>query len=492
MRAQSVIVDWYPFALFGLLAAWAALLPSALARLRRRLARARPGTGFLLAAVVFGAVALRFAEPGIHRVYYDEFEHLDAARTLASTGRFAETLAGGLPGWDVLAAPSWPGGHHAALAAVFRLLGSSTAVAFGWSALLGGLAPLFVFWAALELGADERGALAAAFAWAVSPLALRYSAACDLTSPSIFWISVALAALHAREAEPGPAADAFAALSLAYAVQVRPENVLLIGYAALALRRRALLLPALVGAAFPAAIAVLNRGAGLPGYSAQTTAPLAALARQLPGNIGFLAASLGFSLILAPAVVVGARRPAVVRLALLSAAYLALYSCFYRGRFTAGTEDRYALSVMLPLTVAAAFGLGRGPLPAALLLAGLAWRGPGGPDPESARAERFAAEARASLPADALVIAFNPSAARELLARPAAAAQLALEDQDGFEAQIARAGSPPLVLFEDWAWRWSPGPAAELRARLGARYDETPLITDGVDAVVALSPRAAR
>lgn len=490
MPVQSLIVDWYPLLLFALLAAWASLLPSALSRLRRRLAHTRPGTGYLLCAVVVGALALRFALPSVHRVYDDEFEHLDAARTLAETGRFAETLIGGIPGWDVLQAPTWPAGHHVALAAAFRVFGHSTSVAFAWSAALNGLTVLFLFWAALEAGAEERGALAAAFAWAVCPLALRYAAACDLTSPSLFWIAAALAALHARQAEPGPAADAFAALSLAYAVQVRPENALLIGYAALAVDRRALLLPALIGLVFPAAIALLNRGAGLPGYSAQTTQPLASLARQLPGNLTFLAASLGFSLIVAPAACLAVARPAARRLTWLSVAFLVLYSCFFRGLFSAGSEDRYALSVMLPLTISAAFGLSRAPVAAVLLLTGLAWRGPGGPDPDRRRAEDFAVAARARLPANALVIAFNPSAARELLARPVAGAHVVLEDENAFRAEWARRGCPPLAFYEDWAWRWNPASAAELRRRFDARYMETIAADDGLDSVVLLSAPA--
>ncbi|NNN05057.1 MAG: hypothetical protein HKL90_04070 [Elusimicrobia bacterium] len=490
MPVQSLIVDWYPLFLFALLAAWSALLPSALSRLRRRLARTRPGTAYLLGAVVLGALVIRMAQPRIHRVYYDEFEHLSAARTLTKTGRFAEALVGGVRGWDVLQAPAWPGGHHAALAAVFRVFGDSTAVAFNWSALLSGLTVVFIFWAALESGAEERGALAAAFAWAVSPLALRYAAACDLTSSSLFWSAAALAALHARESEPGFASDAFAALSLAYAVQVRPENVLLIGYAALTLRRRSLILPALAGAVFPAVIALLNRAAGIPGYSPETTKALADLQRQLPVNIAFLASALGFSLVIVPAAALGAARPPVRRLALLSALFLAVYSSFFMGRFNAGGADRYALAVMLPLTVAAAAGLARAPLAAVLLLAGLAWRGPGGPDPERAREERFAASARDALPPGALVIAFNAPAARELLDRAAADANLVLADEDDFVRRLALVGSPPLVLYKDWAWRWNPGPAAELRRRLDARYDETPAADDGVDSVSLLSARA--
>ncbi len=231
------------------------LLPFALGRLRRRLASARPGTGYLLLLLVAGALALRFAAPWRHLVYYDEFDQLDCARNLAEAGVNARTLAGGLPGFDVLGPMPWPAGHPVALAAVMKVFGTGTRVAFAWSAALSSLTVLFVFWAALELYGEERGAFAVAFLWAVSPLALRYAGACDSTSPSLFWCAAAFAAMAARESEPGTVLDVFAAVTLAYAVQVRFENALLLVYAAFALRRRSLLVPAAVGLVFPAAIA---------------------------------------------------------------------------------------------------------------------------------------------------------------------------------------------------------------------------------------------
>ncbi|MEQ1919511.1 MAG: glycosyltransferase family 39 protein, partial [Elusimicrobiota bacterium] len=220
MSAAGALAHLYPAALAVLLAAWLAQLPSALGRLRRRMTGSG---GYVLAALLLAALTLRLAAGPAHRVYNDEFEHLDIAHQLAESGSFSVTLAGGLPGYDVLGRPTWPGGHHVALAAVFKSFGGSESTAFAWSSFLSVLSALFVFWAALELFEDERGALAAAFAWAVLPLAVRYGTATDLTSSTMFWIAASLAALHAREKESGRGLDAFAACTLAFAVQVRPE-----------------------------------------------------------------------------------------------------------------------------------------------------------------------------------------------------------------------------------------------------------------------------
>lgn len=467
----------YPAALALLLAAWLALLPSALGRLRER-------AGYLLGALLLAALALRLAAGGVHLVYNDEFEHLDIARHLASSGRFVETLAGGLPGYDVVARPTWPGGHHVALAAFMALGGG----AFLWSALLSSLSALFVFWAALELYDDERGALAAAFAWAVLPLAVRYGRATDLTSSSLFWIAASLAALHARAKEPK--LGVFAAVTLAYAVQVRPENALLIGYAALIRAPLAVYLPALVGAAIPASIALANRADALPGYSAATTAPLAHLARQIGPNLSFLAARAEFLLLLVPAAFAAFTKRPAARVAALSAALFLLYGCFFRGRFDTGTEDRYALSVLLPLAVASAPVLAGAAIPVVLLAAGLAFAAPAPPEAEHEASRRFLERSAHLIPERAFVAAFNPPFVREVAGRPAAAPFLLLEDLPAFELQRARVGADPrLVLYKDWAWRSRPEEAARLEKSLSAGYDAAALADNGLDSLVLLTPR---
>ena len=474
------MAEAYPAALALLLAAWLALLPGALGRLRER-------AGFLLGAVLLAALALRLAAGGAHLVYNDEFEHLDIARHLASSGRFVATLAGGLPGYDVVARPTWPGGHHVALAAFMKLGGG----AFLWSALLSSLSVLFVFWAALELCDDERGALAAAFAWAVLPLAVRYGRATDLTSSSVFWIAATLAALHAREKEPR--LNAFAAVTLAYAVQVRPENALLVGYAALIRAPLAVSLPALLGAAVPASIALANRADALPGYSAATTAPLSHLARQLGPNLAFLFSRAEFLLLLVPAAFAALTKRPALRLAALSAALLLLYGCFFRGRFDTGTEDRYALSVLLPLAVASAPLLAGAAVPAVLLAAGLAFAAPAPPEAEHEASRRFLERSARLIPERAFVAAFNPPFVRAVAGRPAAAPFLILEDLPAFELQRARVGADArLVLYKDWAWRARPEEAARLEKALSDGYGATALADNGLDALILLTPRGER
>jgi asparagine N-glycosylation enzyme membrane subunit Stt3 len=384
----------------------------------------------------------------------------------------------------------WPAGHPVALAAIFKFFGDATAVAFAWSAVLSALTVLFVFWAALELFGDERGALAAAFLWAASPLALRYAGACDSTAASLFWCAAAFASLAARESEPGPALDAFAAATLAYAVQVRFENAFLIVYAAFAVRRRALLAPAALGLVFPAAIAWVDHLETLPGLTPSSFAPWANFIHQAPGNLAFLAAPVSLGLIAAPAALASLGRAPARRLALLAAALFVLYGCYYHGAFTRDTDDRYYLSMLLPLSLAAAPALSAAAIPAVLLMAGLAWRSAPGADAAHQASQDFLTRSAQMIPERAYVLAFNPPFVRETAGRPSAWVDLLVDDPAAFERGRAAAGAvPELVLYKDWAWRSRPDEAERLKGALREAYDERTLAENGTDKLVLLTPR---
>jgi hypothetical protein len=485
----AFLVGIYPKLLWALLGGWLLTTPSAVRRFHERLARAKPWTGAVLLACFALAAYLRLRLAPANQVLYDEFEHLDISRHLAGAGVFAQTLIGGLPGWDVLAAPTWPGAHHAALAVFMRFAGPSTAVAAAWSGLLSALTVPLVFWAALEIFDDERGALAAAAAWATWPLALKYAAACDLTSSSIFWTAAALAGIHAVAATGDDAVAAFAGLSLALACQTRLENALLLGYAAWVTRRLWVLAPASVGLLVGAGLALSNRAAGLPGFSADTTAPFVHLARQIGPNLRYLIAPSGFSLFILPGVLLSAKRPAVFKLALLSTAFLLVYSSFYRAKFAGGPQDRYALSVLLPLFLASAAGPARAALAVGLLAAGVGLFAPRAAD-SAAELRRLAAQAAPALPPRAFVLAFNPPAARELFSRPAAWPDLVLENPTDFAAKALAVGADGnFVFFRDWAWRARAEQAAKLEAAFLHGYDRTVIAEQGLDSVVLLTPQ---
>lgn len=487
------LAAWYGPLLWTLGACWLAAAPAAFKRLTRRLDDAPSGTAAKLVAVTALALAARLwlVESG-HRVYFDEFEHLDIARALAAGAGFVETLAGGLASWDAKSLPTWPGAHHAGLALALKLAGPSAAVAFAWSALLSTASVPLVFWAALELFDDAAASLLAALLWALCPISLAYAGACDLTSSSLFWSAAALAGLAAARRDP--ACAAFGAFAAALAAQTRFENALLplATVWALPRARRAWALPGLALLAIPAGLALTNARLGLPGFASGAAGGAAGNAlRHLGPDLVFL---LSPARAWAPAACLGlvacVRRREARGLALLAGAYLLAYASFFRGDFSRGTEDRYAASVLLPLAIAAAAAPPALRGAAALLTVGLALMRPlPGLPPEHEAMRRFAVEAGALVPADAVVLAFNPPFAAETLHRPVAAAQLALEDLPRLEAERARAGArPELYLLKDKAFRMSGEAGPRLMRLLETGYRAEVVAATGEDALLRLSP----
>jgi hypothetical protein len=468
------------------------LLHFELRGVRRRLKDAPPAVWAVLAAALLAGALLRCGRAPRHEVFYDEYEHADIAANVARTGHFAETLAGGPPDLSIYDLPSWPGAFHALLALPVRLGADAERLAFGVNALLGTLTVALVFGAAALAFESGWAGAAAAVLWALWPDHVRLSAAGDLTPFSNLWLAAALLAAAARR-------PWLLALCCACAVNTRFENLALLPFAAWLLgreRRSGALTLACLAALPPMALILLNRGSGIPGFTAGAGESLRSLGENLLGDLRLgrwdwlCVAALAAACALQPR----SRRPALL-LAAVSAAYLLGTSAFYRGVMD-GPQARYSLAVLLPLVVAAGGGAAalaarRGrPWAAALVLAafGLCLRpwAPGEDTPNLVQ-DRFVREAAASLPADALVLSFNPQAVL-IPARHAAAAPWLLN-----EPAVAERAKSGLIVFEDWAWREK---GASLEKDLRARYDWKELARGGAPskpaAFWALTPKPAK
>lgn len=475
---SAFAVHCYPAILLAALAAWTAALALAAPALARR----RPGTTVLvfLALLFLAAGAVRLGGTRGHRVFYDEYETLDAARSLAAGGRYAETRIGGLPTWDVYAAPTRPGAHALLLALAFKAFGSAAAIAFQAGALLGALTVIFVFWAARAAGGGDAGGLWAAAAWAFSPLAVSWAGTADLSSTYLLFTAAALAAAGAYARAPSAPLAAFAALSAGLAANARPEGALTAVWAALFLpRRHGVVVLALC--VFPIGLAVLNRNAGVAGYDAGLLASLGHFTRQLGPNLRFLAELPGAPVLALGALLALRRAPAPLALA---AAHFAVYCLFFRGEFGVAAESRYALGVLLPLVVACGASLAGLAMPAGLLMTGLA----------AARLDFTPRPAApilsARVPTGTVMLAVNAPAAREVFGAPAVDLRVALEDWPAFEARLRASGaSGELALWRDWAWRSRPQDGARLLERLKkSGYAVRTFAEAGDDAVLLANP----
>lgn len=516
MALDRLLVEVYPVLLAALLAAWGAAAWACAKTARRELASVLGMRGFAAAAALFGlALAGRLALPAGHRVYFDEYEHVDIASHVASSGDLAECDASA-PGLDMLEPSTWPGLFHVALGAVFAATGASERTAYRFNAFFGAAgAAVLVLAAALMFG-DAPGALTAGAFAAALPTAVIYSTGADLTAFSCFWLALALLAMELCVRRPGRRTFLLLLLTLLCAAHARFENALLIPVAAFRLSRsdawREALAPAESRLALGAAAAGLlplaalvwrDRAAGIPGFGDPAGAALTHLAADLPADLRWLLAWPWFWLLAAPALAAAAFRPsrsekaALWPLAACSAGYLVVYACFFRGDFSHGTEDRYAVSVLMPLFAAAACGVKRLPLSArgrraaaagaALLFVGLSWpRYAPRLEPAHQAEDILLHGPVAALPPGTWTAAFSAPAVASTAGRPVVSIAALEEDWPAWRRRLAGA---PVALLEDFWWAKRPAQAAEAERLLSQGRDER--ITASIDAGPGLVYRLA-
>lgn len=419
---------------------------------------------------------------------------------LARLGRFGESLAGGLPDLDILSAPTWPGGYHAALGLIFRILGAEEALAFDFNALAAAVAAGLIYLAGVHLFRRESAGLWAATLWCLLPLQARYAAATDLTVWSTLWLagSILAASLAARKHSDG--AYALLLATLALAAHARFENILLAAPCAWFLRREGwspwsrptwkirLLHAAWLASLAPLALLVArNRGLELPGFSDSPAGHLSNLLANIPANILFLLGEPApAALALTAAVTVArTRERGAAWLALVALAYFLVYASFFRGRFSQGSEDRYALSVLLPCALLAGhgFSLLTGVRPLGQLLSAVAALGlfvAALLKPDGGPAEQFAAEDGCLrkygpiLPPQAYVISYSVPAVLVAAGRPAVSPYLLLEHSGpGLPAFLS---GHPLFLFRDFWWDKRPRDSERLEALLRRDFEQGEVI----------------
>jgi 4-amino-4-deoxy-L-arabinose transferase-like glycosyltransferase len=473
-----------------------------------------------LSLIVLGSLWLRLTVlPPSHQVYWDEFLDIDVAANIARYGRFGESLANGTGAPPIFHAPSRPGGYHLLLAAADLSFGGGERTAAALSVALSAASVVLIFLAALLLFEDEASGLLAAALLAVLPTHVRFAGSAELTACSAFWLLATIAAL-ALWTRTNARRHFWLALACGlYAANTRYENALLAAPLALAVLPRKGEAKDGVLAAFAAylvlltpafALAMHNRAAGLLGFSDSPGQSLTHFLAHAPGNLRFFVSNPAWALLLLPAAALcwaraeSERRPRLLFLAALAAAYAAVGSAHAMGDFNDPPFERLALPTELCLILAAAAGWSgllagtrRAAAGAAVVAAFAALSLPGylkGPNPAAVREYEFIRDSVSSLPRDGVVITV---CAPVILSagRPALAATLFWNDGATALDALRRGGARPLILFKDLLWDRFPAESSRLEARLEARYRLVSLKTlkiDGRDyGFYRLEPRAS-
>lgn len=185
-------------------------------------------TWWVLGGLVLAGLLIRLvAVPHTHHVYFDEFEHVNAAENLLHQGTFCLTTQGGPDRAEVCSSSNWPPAYHYLLSLTMAVFGDREAVAFNFSSVIGALSIGLVFLIAFLLLNDQRAALGSAFLFSLVPVHLKYSGASETGITSLFLVAGVLlsAILYVRRRDLKSLG--LLTLSLAFAVYGRPENFIL-------------------------------------------------------------------------------------------------------------------------------------------------------------------------------------------------------------------------------------------------------------------------
>ena len=466
--------------------------------------------GAAVLATVAGLAALLarlyLVEPG-HRVFYDEYEHLDLAWNLAERGVFAGTMAN-IPGeLTVDRLPLWPPLAHLHYAVLFLIQGYSEQAVYGLNIALSTLACLAAAAASYALFGLPWAAGLTALLLALSPVSMSYAATADLSSVCLLWTALAWLAVFRAGKDPSKRKLWAAGLTLAAALHARPDGILLLPPFLWLLSKHG------KKAAGPMAAAALSslplfylawsaRAAGHDGYGDELFTLFSRIPLQGAENLWFFLKPGSPRPLLLAAAVWGfwlLRRERPVRaLAASAGLYFLLYAAYPTSAFARGSGDKYALSLELPLAILAGLGAAKVlekrrdllllAVGAAGLLAPLSLRPYS--DANYAASDAFLRKTRPFLKNGPPVLSFVPPAPRVVHGVAVVHPRLLLElgpakldpKGDGF------------LLLRDESSSFRPADAAALDALIKAMYSETELLAETAEGrrrtLSRLRPRA--
>jgi hypothetical protein len=330
-----------------------------------------------MSGVALFALALTlFVAPRTNRIYYDEQIYQSVGQNLADL-RLAQMCNDGIVEYGRLQCLSGeynkqPYAYPHVLSLVYRLVGVGAGWAFLVNAVVMALTVFAVSLAALFLFRDRVAAFFAGVAVTLMPQQILWSATAAAEPSASLACAVALAAVAYATVVRTTVALAFAAAVAAYAVQFRPESILIVPVMALLIVQRTrdeLTQPRFwwMGLVFVSLIAVhIGHSFAIRNESWGTTdarLSLAYVADNLWVNGRFYIADERFpvALTLLAAMGFGARRFAAERWALFVyfALFFGMYLSFYAGSYNYGADVRYSLMTYPALAILAGRGAAR-------------------------------------------------------------------------------------------------------------------------------------
>lgn len=332
----------------------------------------RPG-GWLLGIAVLGLILTAWVAPRTNRLYYDEHIYQNVGQNIAYQGLATVCNEGvaeyGQYRCEVGEYNKQPAGWPFLLSVWFQLFGIRSWSAHLLNNLLFAAGIFLMFHVAMLLFESARGALFAALLWALIPLNLLWfnTASSEPSAACAALFAVGATVLFARR--PAHATCALALLANAWAIQFRPESLLLLAVNALFL---ALLNPRLLReprlyvwglCLTPLFLPHLGHLLAVRGHSWGSDGDkfsLAIVATNLPVNGGFYWDNDRFPVLFTLLALAGLlwRSQGTGKLALLLwfVLFWGIFLFFYAGSYNYGVDSRFSLVSYAPLALLAGAG----------------------------------------------------------------------------------------------------------------------------------------
>jgi hypothetical protein len=441
LREQLKVLQFWSLEVCVLLALVVAI--GAIATARVNLTR-RDGL-WMGGLAAFAVVLTLFVAPRTNRIFYDEHIYQGIGQNLADSRRAQVCNDGQLSGGRLRCTSGeynkQPYAYPHLLSIGYRIAGVREAVAFAVNAAVMAGTVAAVYLLALALFRDRRGAIFAALLIAIIPEQLMWSATAAVEPSASLACALALLCAAAYVRAGGPWRAAALVISSAYAIQFRPESILIVpiaGALAWPRLRDDLAVPqgwwlAVGGLALTAvhvahlfAVRHVAWGTDAPRFS------LRYVAENLRVNGAFYVFDERFPAVVSLLAVLGLAATRFTRERCLMALYFLVFFgidlVFYAGSYNYGADVRYSLMTYPPLAVLGGVGAARvarwvgrlvPALPASAIVGALLgfqflWYAPvvRGATEEAwaARADvRFARQSAAQLPPESYVLTQNPA-----------------------------------------------------------------------------------
>jgi len=341
-------------------------------------------TWLLLFGIFILALILRAAiTPATHRVYFDEDIYLDIGKEILLRGNGSLCNYGDTECHEY-AFMKWPNAYPTILAGSYAIFGISEAVAFNLVILLGSLSLILIFLLAYVLTENHKISIYASLIFALIPVHIMWSATTASEPVLVFFTLLAFTFLALAIKINSWKMHLLALLSLAFAIQVRTEGIILLpifGFMILILDKHRwkkftekkffipwiiffiIITPYLMHVYHSSRIE--NWGASGPAFA------FSYLDKNIPENGQFwfgggypniehpvFYTALGIiGIILVFALKNNSKKSLDYFLILWFFLLFMLYAFFYAGSVKFGTDVRYTLSGYVPLTILAAIGI---------------------------------------------------------------------------------------------------------------------------------------